>query len=397
MGDGRPRARAVGRARHRRSTATSPVTLAVRRRCSTADAGAGRRRRARPPRRADVHERHGRRAAGGDAQPRQPARQHRAGALGDRPDRARRRRLRRASRCSTSSGSTWCSASSLVGRRHRRARAALRPGDRARDDPRPRGVTVDPRRAGDVGRLRPLRRGARPTPSPASASRCPAPPSCRSGRRADRRSGSACAIAEGYGLTEASPVVTSSAGLHAGVRLGRPGARRRRAAPRRRRRRATRSSATPARSGCAGPNVFAGYLDDPEATARVLTDDGWLRTGDIGDRATRTATCTSSTGPRTSIIVSGFNVYPAEVEEVLAAHPGVAEVGVIGVPHPHTGEAVKAFVVPAAGRDARRGRAHRLLPRPPRPLQVPDQGPLRRRAPAQRHRQAPAPRARCRT
>jgi long-chain acyl-CoA synthetase len=49
------------------------------------------------------------------------------------------------------------------------------------------------------------------------------------------------------------------------------------------------------------------------------------------------------------IIVSGFNVYPAEVEEVLAAHPGVQEVGVVGVRHPHTGEAVKAFVVAAPG------------------------------------------------
>jgi long-chain acyl-CoA synthetase len=49
------------------------------------------------------------------------------------------------------------------------------------------------------------------------------------------------------------------------------------------------------------------------------------------------------------IIVSGFNVYPAEVEEVLAEHPGVAEVGVVGVPHPHTGEAVKAFLVPEDG------------------------------------------------
>jgi long-chain acyl-CoA synthetase len=53
------------------------------------------------------------------------------------------------------------------------------------------------------------------------------------------------------------------------------------------------------------------------------------------------------------IIVSGFNVYPAEVEDVLSSHPGVAEVGVIGVPHPHTGEAVKAFVVAADGAGAR--------------------------------------------
>ncbi len=75
------------------------------------------------------------------------------------------------------------------------------------------------------------------------------------------------------------------------------------------------------------------------------TSDGWLRTGDIGitdddgylylvDRA------------KDLVIVSGFNVYPAEVEEVLVEYPGVADVAVIGVPHPHTGEAVKAYVVP---------------------------------------------------
>ena len=98
-----------------------------------------------------------------------------------------------------------------------------------------------------------------------------------------------------------------------------------------------------------GPNIFAGYLDDPEATARALDADGWLRTGDIGvvdddgyvylvDRA------------KDLIIVSGFNVFPAEVERVLNAHPGVVESGVVGVAHPHTGESVKAFVVPEPGR-----------------------------------------------
>ena len=98
-----------------------------------------------------------------------------------------------------------------------------------------------------------------------------------------------------------------------------------------------------------GPNVFAGYWNDPEATATALTADGWLRTGDIGvvdddgfvylvDRA------------KDLIIVSGFNVYPAEVEEVLAEHPAVIEAAVIGVAHPHTGEAVKAYVVVERGR-----------------------------------------------
>src|SRR3546814_8470423 len=92
-----------------------------------------------------------------------------------------------------------------------------------------------------------------------------------------------------------------------------------------------------------GANVFAGYWDDPDATRAALTDDGWLRTGDVAvvdddgflfivDRT------------KELIIVSGFNVYPGEVEEVIAQHPAVAEVAVIGMPHPHSGEAVKAFV-----------------------------------------------------
>ncbi len=98
-----------------------------------------------------------------------------------------------------------------------------------------------------------------------------------------------------------------------------------------------------------GPNVFAGYLDDPDATAGAIDADGWLHTGDIAvvdddgyiflvDRA------------KDLIIVSGFNVFPAEVERVLNAHPAVEESGVIGVAHPYTGETVKAFVVAKAGR-----------------------------------------------
>ena len=97
-----------------------------------------------------------------------------------------------------------------------------------------------------------------------------------------------------------------------------------------------------------GANVFTGYWKDPEATARALTADGWLRTGDIGvvdddgalylvDRA------------KDLIIVSGFNVYPAEVEDVLLQHPSVDACAVVGVPHPHTGESVKAYVVLTPG------------------------------------------------
>jgi long-chain acyl-CoA synthetase len=93
-----------------------------------------------------------------------------------------------------------------------------------------------------------------------------------------------------------------------------------------------------------GENVFAGYLNDPVATSAVLTSDGWLKTGDLGVR--------DDDGYlyivdrlKDLIIVSGFNVYPAEVEQVLLSHPDVIQAAVVGVPHPHTGEAVRAYVV----------------------------------------------------
>jgi long-chain acyl-CoA synthetase len=156
-------------------------------------------------------------------------------------------------------------------------------------------------------------------------------------------------ISEGYGLTEASAVVTSSTGVtprHGSVGVVLDGVDLR----------IVDEEGNDVLVGDAGelwvrgPNVFAGYLDDPEATGRVLTPDGWLRTGDLGycdddgyvylvDRA------------KDLIIVSGFNVSPAEVEDVLLTHPDVVEAGVVGVPHPHTGEAVKAFVVVTGGSD----------------------------------------------
>ena len=155
-------------------------------------------------------------------------------------------------------------------------------------------------------------------------------------------------IHEGYGLTEAAPVVTSQAGLP-----NRPGSVGRILVGQEMRLIGDDGSVVPVGDAgeiwVRGDNVFLGYWDDPEATARVLVD-GWLRTGDIGvvdddgylylvDRA------------KDLIIVSGFNVFPAEVEEVLQTHPCVAEVGVLGIPHPHHGEAVKAYVVLTEGAD----------------------------------------------
>ena len=155
-------------------------------------------------------------------------------------------------------------------------------------------------------------------------------------------------LREGYGLTEASPVVTSSVmgeAPHPGsVGVPLPGVEMRLVDE-------EGEDALLGDSGevwVRGPNVFAGYWQDADATAAALTPDGWLRTGDIGvagddgqlylvDRS------------KDLIIVSGFNVYPNEVEEVLLAHPAVAETAVVGVAHPYTGETVHAYVVLAKG------------------------------------------------
>jgi long-chain acyl-CoA synthetase len=98
-----------------------------------------------------------------------------------------------------------------------------------------------------------------------------------------------------------------------------------------------------------GDNVFAGYWRDDDATKRVLTPDGWLRTGDIAV-ASDEGWLTLVDRAKDLVIVSGFNVYPAEVEEALLAHPDVAEAAVLGEPHPRTGETVVAFVVAEEGK-----------------------------------------------
>jgi long-chain acyl-CoA synthetase len=93
-----------------------------------------------------------------------------------------------------------------------------------------------------------------------------------------------------------------------------------------------------------GPQVMAGYWRRPQETAEAMTKDGFLRTGDVAvllddgqvkivDRM------------KDMILVSGFNVYPNEVEDVLAQHPGVREAAVIGLPDPQSGERVVAYIV----------------------------------------------------
>ena len=153
-----------------------------------------------------------------------------------------------------------------------------------------------------------------------------------------------CPIAEGYGLSETAPVLTCNSaeatewngtiGLpvpsteisirddaNNEVSLGQPG------------------------EICArGPQVMAGYWQRPDETAKVMTPDGFFRTGDIGVM-NETGSVKIVDRKKDIVLVSGFNVYPNEVEAVVAMHPGVLECAVIGVPDERTGEAVKLFVV----------------------------------------------------
>ncbi|WKA28090.1 long-chain fatty acid--CoA ligase [Bradyrhizobium roseum] len=153
-----------------------------------------------------------------------------------------------------------------------------------------------------------------------------------------------CALSEGYGLSETSPTLTcnpadtdkfsGSIGIpvpstYISIRdddgkevpLGQPG------------------------EICAkGPQVMSGYWNRPEETANVMTADGFFRTGDIGvmDEQGYTKIVDRK---KDMILVSGFNVYPNEIEEVIASHAGVLECAVIGVQDAKSGEAVKAFIV----------------------------------------------------
>ena len=94
-----------------------------------------------------------------------------------------------------------------------------------------------------------------------------------------------------------------------------------------------------------GPNLFAGYWENPEATAAAFTADGWFKSGDLAERAAD-GYITIVGRSKELIISGGFNVHPREVEEVLLAHPAVAEVAVAGTPSEEWGEVVTAWVVP---------------------------------------------------
>ncbi len=93
-----------------------------------------------------------------------------------------------------------------------------------------------------------------------------------------------------------------------------------------------------------GPQVMAGYWQRPDETAKVMDGDGWLHTGDMA-RIEPSGYVYIVDRKKDMILVSGFNVYPNEVEDVIASMPGVAEVAAVGVPDEHSGEAVKVVIV----------------------------------------------------
>lgn len=155
------------------------------------------------------------------------------------------------------------------------------------------------------------------------------------------------AVHDGYGLTEASPVVTTTA-IGPAPRAGSigpplPGVDVQLLDP----------LGNPVLEGdpgeivVRGANVFAGYWRDADATAAVLVD-GRLHTGDVAV-ADADGWLTLVDRAKDVIIVSGFNVFPGEVEDALRAHPDVADVAVVGEPHPRTGETVVAYVVANEG------------------------------------------------
>ncbi|MEK7358224.1 MAG: AMP-binding protein, partial [Bdellovibrionota bacterium] len=93
-----------------------------------------------------------------------------------------------------------------------------------------------------------------------------------------------------------------------------------------------------------GPQVMKGYWQRPDETAKVIDAKGWFHSGDIGIMEPD-GFCRIVDRIKDMILVSGFNVYPNEVEDVIATHPGVLECAAVGVPNEHSGEVVKVFIV----------------------------------------------------
>jgi long-chain acyl-CoA synthetase len=157
--------------------------------------------------------------------------------------------------------------------------------------------------------------------------------------------GTGCRLVEGYGLSEASPVTNCNpiAGVNktGSIGLPLPGTTIELVS--------LEDGQTPVPTGergelCVrGPQVMRGYWQRPEATAEVLRD-GWLRTGDVAVMDAQ-GTFRIVDRKKDLVLVSGFNVYPNEIEDALARHDAVMEAAVIGVADVKTGEAVHAYVV----------------------------------------------------
>ncbi|MDP3842847.1 MAG: long-chain fatty acid--CoA ligase [Oxalobacteraceae bacterium] len=153
-----------------------------------------------------------------------------------------------------------------------------------------------------------------------------------------------CQIAEGYGLSETSPVATANPAVSTEFSgtIGMPIPSTEIAI--------LDDNGQPVPLGQAGeiairgPQVMVGYWQRPDETARAMTQDGFFKSGDIGIMDQRGYTRIVDR-KKDMILVSGFNVYPNEIEGVVAEHPGVLECACIGVPDEHSGEAVKLFVV----------------------------------------------------
>ncbi|PXW92754.1 long-chain acyl-CoA synthetase [Sphaerotilus hippei] len=153
-----------------------------------------------------------------------------------------------------------------------------------------------------------------------------------------------CAICEGYGLSETSPTVacnpTTSSSFSGSIGLPLPGTELRLLDDEGR----EIAPGSPGEIAVRGPQVMAGYWQRPDETAKVMTADGFFRTGDIGLMDER-GYFRIVDRKKDMILVSGFNVYPNEIEDVLTQMSGVAECAVVGVPDERTGEAVKVVIV----------------------------------------------------
>jgi long-chain acyl-CoA synthetase len=155
-------------------------------------------------------------------------------------------------------------------------------------------------------------------------------------------------ICEGYGLTECAPAVTSNAmgkvAKPGSIGLPLPGVEIRLVDEDGE----DAEEDDPGEIWVRGPNVFDGYWNRPEATAEVMEGD-WLKTGDVAYRD-EDGYLHVVDRKKDLIMVSGFNVYPMEVEEAIEHHPDVEEAAVVGIPDQRTGESVQAWIVPKPGR-----------------------------------------------